>query len=135
MNNNPYPIDWHRLLRGVLVGVLIGEAVTLVLLFLFSCMMAFVHLPLAAADWMSSGALVIGAAAGGFLSAVISKANGLLTGLLCGVVLCVLLILLSLVFHPFEATTFFLLKVTLSLIFSAIGGILGVNRKQRKRKY
>lgn len=133
--NNPYPIDWHRLLRGVLVGVLIGEAVTLVLLFLFSCMMAFVDLPLAAADWMSAGALVIGAAAGGFLSAVISKANGLLTGFLCGALFCILLILLSLVFHPFEATTFFLLKIVLSLIFSAIGGILGVNRKQRKRKY
>ncbi len=132
---NLYPIDWHWLLRGVLIGVLAGEAVTLVLLFLFSCLMAFVHLPLAAADWISVGALMVGAAIGGFVSAAISKANGLLTGFLCGALFCVLLILISIVFHPFEATSLFLFKIVLSLLFSAFGGIVGVNRKQHKRKY
>ena len=133
--NNPYPIDWHRLLRGVFLGVLIGEAGTVLLLFLFSCIMAFVNLPLAAADWMAVVAFCIGAAVGGYVSAMIAKTNGLLAGFLCGMVFCVLMVLITLVFHPFEATSFFFFKIIASLLLSAAGGILGVNRKHRKRKY
>ena len=108
--NNPYPIDWHRLLRGVFLGVLIGEAGTVLLLFVFSCIMAFVNLPLAAADWMAVVAFCIGAAVGGYVSAMIAKNQWFTRWLFMWYGFCVLMVLITLVFHPFEATSFFLFQ-------------------------
>ena len=127
--------DLHHILKGVLWGVLAGETVTVLLLLLFALVMTLAGLPLAAADWLSAIAFCFGAFASGFFASRIVKQKGLLIGLICGVILTVIMFLIGTVFSKIDTSLFLLLKAAGSILFGIIGGILGVNRKQRRIKY
>ena len=127
--------DLHHILKGVLWGVLAGETVTVLLLLLFALVMTLAGLPLAAADWLSAIAFCFGAFASGFFASMIVKQKGLLIGLICGVILTVIMFLIGTVFSKIDTSLFLLLKAGGSILFGIIGGILGVNRKQRRIKY
>ena len=127
--------DLHHILKGVLWGVLAGETVTVLLLLLFALVMTLAGLPLAAADWLSAIAFSFGAFASGFFASMIVKQKGLLIGLICGVILTVIMFLIGTVFSKIDTSLFLLLKAAGSILFGIIGGILGVNRKQRRIKY
>ena len=127
--------DLHHILKGVLWGVLAGETVTVLLLLLFALVMTLAGLPLAAADWLSAIAFCFGAFASGFFASMIVKQKGLLIGLICGVILTVIMFWIGTVFSKIDTSLFLLLKAAGSILFGIIGGILGVNRKQRRIKY
>ena len=127
--------DLHHILKGVLWGVLAGETVTVLLLLLFALVMTLAGLPLAAADWLSAIAFCFGAFASGFFASMIVKQKGLLIGLICGVILTVIMFLIGTVFSKIDTSLFLRLKAAGSILFGIIGGILGVNRKQRRIKY
>ena len=127
--------DLHHILKGVLWGVLAGETVTVLLLLLFALVMTLAGLPLAAADWLSAIAFCFGACASGLFASMIVKQKGLLIGLICGVILTVIMFLIGTVFSKIDTSLFLLLKAAGSILFGIIGGILGVNRKQRRIKY
>lgn len=128
-------MDWHRMIKSVLWGVLLGEAVTVLLLLLFSVVMTAAGLPLIAADWLSAISFGAGAFAGGMLASSFTRERGLLTGVLCGGTLIVLLILIGTIFSKMETSLFLLIKAASGLLLSMAGGVLGVNRKSRRIKY
>lgn len=127
--------DLHHMIKGILWGVLIGEAVIVLLLLVFALAMTAASLPLAAADWLSAAAFCIGAFAGGFLASSIIKEKGLLAGLLCGIVLMAITFLIGTIFSKIDSSLFLLVKAAGAILFSMAGGVLGVNRKHRRTKY
>lgn len=127
--------DLHHMIKGILWGVLIGETVTVLLLLIFALAMTAASLPLAAADWLSAAAFCMGALAGGFAASAIVKEKGLLTGLLCGIVLMAITFLIGTIFSKIDTSLFLLVKAAGSILFGMLGGILGVNRKHRRIKY
>ena len=62
-----------------------------------------------------------------FTTARLSKENGLILGLFCASVICVYLISISVIINvPFFNTVFFI-KICITYISAAAGGIIGVN--------
>ena len=79
-------------------------------------------------------ALCIGAFAGGFLCAKVRKQNGMMYGALCAVLVFLLLMILT-VCCGAQPTVQTLLRLAAMIPVGAIGGILGVNgKKKRKRR-
>lgn len=107
----------------------------MLLLLVFALGMTAASLPLAAADWLSAAAFCIGAFVGGFVASSIVKEKGLLTGLLCGIVLMAIAFLIGTIFSRIDTSLFLLVKAAGSILFGMLGGILGVNRKHRRIKY
>lgn len=52
--------DLHHMIKGILWGVLIGEAVTVLLLLIFALAMTAASLPPCGADWLSAAGFLYG---------------------------------------------------------------------------
>lgn len=78
---------------------------------------------------MSTLALCIGAFSGGYVSGKKRRRNGLLMGALCGVFIFIIIVVVSHFFsksvESFSMTT----KLILTLVFAAMGGVVGVYSK------
>lgn len=81
---------------------------------------------------MSSVALCIGAYAGGFLAAKKRRRNGLLMGILCGLFMFFVILVISTFLIQTVSGFSPSLKLILTLLFGAIGGIVGVNSKHSR---
>lgn len=105
-------------------------------IFLMVLLIAFIITKLDVADnvisFMTSAALCTGAYVGGFISAKRRRKNGLLMGILCGVFIFFVIFVLSLLFAKTAGGMNGSSKLVLTLIFGAIGGVVGVNSKNNK---
>ncbi len=75
----------------------------------------------------------IGVLAGGYIAARINKSNGLFIGLCNGAIVFLALIISGFCITPETLTLITLLKAVVILLFSAFGGIKGVNVKEKIR--
>ena len=75
----------------------------------------------------------IGVLAGSYIAARINKSNGLFIGLCNGAIVFLALIISGFCITPETLTLITLLKAVVILLFSAFGGIKGVNVKQKIR--
>jgi putative membrane protein (TIGR04086 family) len=117
------------------MGVLSGFAVSSV----FLCIFAFVFvglktIPQEAVSLFSLISAGLGAFSGGYVAVKFTKEKGMFFGMLVGFSLffALLLISVSVVSEPFTLES--LVKLFLMLLFGAIGGIVGVNKKSRYKK-
>ncbi len=79
-------------------------------------------------------ALGVGAMAGGFVCAKLTKQCGMMNGALCAGIVFVLMVLIVLLTGAVP-TVQVLLRLALMLPMGALGGVLGVNvKKKRKRR-
>lgn len=124
-----------RYAKAILVSVLIGEAVTMGMLFLFSLIICKIELPPAVTDVLVVLAAAVGAFASGYLCGKVAKEKGLLLGLVCGGVMLAILLLFSLGFHQPSTPVYSCVKAALVLSGAMLGGILGVNRRKKRIKY
>ena len=69
-----------------------------------------------------------------FLCANKKRENGLITGIICNLPSAAIFLLLSLILNGFSADLNLLLILITTLISSALGGIVGVNRKQKAKR-
>lgn len=75
----------------------------------------------------------IGVLAGSYIAARINKSNGLFIGLCNGAIVFLALIISGFCITPETLTLITLLKAVVILLFSAFGGIKGVNVKEKIR--
>ena len=122
---------WHYA-KAVLAAVAFGEVITIAMLLLFSLVVSQIDLPLAVSDILAVVAGGIGALGAGLVAGILLKEHGWLWGLVCGGVMLLILFCFNAGFHQPSSPAFFLSKLCLILICSAIGGIWGVNRRPRK---
>ena len=106
-------------------GLCAGFAVLLVISGIAAVVLLITDAPAA-----SSAAAIIAIAAGSFISGrVVGKMrrkNGIKSGALCGTVFIIPILLLSLIFGQLGTFMLFV-KIALSVIFGAAGGVSGVN--------
>ena len=121
----------HHLIKSLLVSVGIGEIITAVMLSIFAFLMSKWDLPLTVLDILVWIATVTGA----YLNGRFLREKGLLYGSLCGVVMVLILLLCGVLLSHLTSAGMLTAKLVGILAGSAIGGVLGVNKKQKRIKY
>lgn len=121
-----------RFLRPVIIGAVVGALCCTLLLAVMAAIVASQDIPKAAVTPMAVAAAAVGSLFGGFAAARIAKEKGLLIGGACGLLLFALVALTGLAFLKEIRGAYILVKLALMLVFSAFGGVVGVNLRKRK---
>ncbi len=120
-------------IKPILYGVLAGIIVCLVCILLFAALLSSQNMPQAVIGPMATFAVSLGGLSGGFVCAKLTRENGMLNGLLCGAALALVMMLVSFGFSDSGLGIPALFKAVFILLASAIGGIMGVNTRSRKK--
>ena len=104
--------------------------ITLFLL-LFALLFFKLSIPLSAVTPLAMAALGLGGFAGGLAAGLSSRQNGLAVGAVCGVLLTLILLVVSLARGAEVSPGLTALKGAVLTVCSAAGGVLGVNRYHR----
>lgn len=120
--------------RPVIFGVAAGVIATVFMLFLLAFILTLKDLPSSVVSLFSSLSVGFGGLVGGFVSSRKAGRKGLLFGTMTGLFLYILVLCTSLVVSSGGFTVLSLIKLAITVLSAAIGGIIGVNLKNR-RKY
>lgn len=119
-------------LKAVIAGTLINALITLgatVVLTLFMSIAGNLFEDFA--KYLMLLPLVLGGYTGGFISARINGANGLLLGVISGAAILIILLIIGFTVYNTDITYMILLKVLCVLLPAAMGGVKGVNKKEK----
>lgn len=111
---------------------LIGVVIMLGVVLLLSVLMSKVDIPEQVVTVMSSISLCIGAYSAGYIASRRRRQNGLVLGMITGVIVYCLVFFLGVMFAKTSITFNAFTKFIMVLICSAIGGVLGVNSKAKR---
>ncbi len=117
---------------SVLLSVCVGFLTILGCLFLFSLIISKIDLPKQTVGVLSTVSLCVGAYTGGFSCGKKNRKNGLFMGVATGVAIFLIIFVLSLLFAKTAVKLSGLSKLFWAIVFSASGGIVGVNSKRQK---
>lgn len=118
--------------RAIISGSVI--ALVLIILMFVICSFAILNMtsfPHKLIVYIICGILAIGGFAGGYITGRINKSSGILYGVTTGIVIFFIVFLAGLSSVLSGFTLFTILKLAILVISSAIGGILGVNKKEK----
>lgn len=122
-----------KYLKPVLTGTVVGALVITVVLMVLSLLLSLKNIPQMLVMPMVLVALGAGAFVGGHLTARLTHEKGLVMGLCCGALLFFLLWLFGLRINENNIGVIALIKLTVALVFSALGGVMGVNVKKHRK--
>ena len=111
---------------------LIGVVIILGIVLLLSVLMSKVDVPDQVIVVMSSISLCIGAYAAGYIASRRRRQNGLVLGILTGVIVYCLVFFLGVMFAKTSITFNAFTKLVMTLICAAVGGVIGVNSKAKR---
>ena len=117
------------LLTGTIAGVVTAVAVLLLCALMVSCF----SLPTGVIRFMAILTVGAGGLAGGYGAARIFQKKGLLIGAAVGVILALILTVAGVLFTREAPAMQSLTKFAILIVSAMIGGILGVNTKQKRR--
>ena len=123
-----------RFRQGVLIGSLTAAGITALLLCLLSAVLSFIdEIPYAVIDYaiiaVQGSAVMIGA----YIAAALARSRGLFIGLICGVAILVVSLGIGLCTKDNTVTILTAIRSAVILLCGALGGIKGVNRKEKVR--
>ena len=118
-------------LRPVGIGVCVGAVCVTLFLLLFALLLYQLSIPLSAVTPMAMAALGLGGFTGGLVAGLCSRQNGLAVGAVCGTLLTLILLIVSLARGDGLSPGLTALKWAVLTVCSAAGGVLGVNRYHR----
>ena len=121
-----------KILRPLWLRVSVGVIVCVILLLIAAAVMATGMLPASAVTPVALATVTIGAFAGGFAAARVSRERGLLYGAGVGLLLFLLVTIVGMMTSQELRGTVMLLKAALTICFGALGGVLGVNVKTKR---
>ena len=111
---------------------LVGIIVIFVCLLIFSAFMTKFDAPEPLVVVMSSIALCVGAYTGGYIASKRRRQNGLLLGVLTGIIIYCIIFFLGMIFARNSISLSFINKMIMTVICAAIGGVVGVNSKGKR---
>lgn len=123
----------RRMAFPVLIGAAVGVLVCLVVLLITAAVMTAVVLPMSVVTPLTLAAAALGAFVGGLSAARLSRERGLLYGALSGLLLFLLMVTAGLIVVPDVHGALLPLKAALTIAGGALGGIIGVNLRRRRR--
>ena len=125
-NNN------SKVLKSAVIGSFVGVGLCIVLLILSALALTkssgIPHLAVSPLVMIIAG---VGAFGGGYISAGIAKQNGMLCGIMCGFIMFIILFIAGLVAARTTLTMATVVRFILMLLAGAVGGIVGVNKRQK----
>lgn len=121
--------------KSTLFSVLIGEIVTILFLLIFSIAMCKIDIPTLVADMMIIVAVALESFIAGYTNGRMIKEKGMVYGAVCGMIMAFLLLVFKLICCDPVPTWLTLAKLLLMIVLSAVGGIIGVNKKSKRIKY
>lgn len=110
----------------------VGILVVIICLLLFSFLMTKVDAPDGIISAMSVIALCVGSFVGAYVASRKRRQNGLITGILTGVIIYIGILLLGVIITKTSTNIGFFPKLIIALICGAIGGVIGVNSRQKR---
>ena len=133
-SNSSEAFNMKSLIRPIGLGVGSGLVLCFILLFIFSFFMSKMDIADSLISPITIAITVITGFVAGFVCARITRKNGLLLGAICAVILFAVLWLLSLLFLKEGTGLLGIIKCILLLVSGCLGGVMGVNKKERRRK-
>lgn len=127
-------VKMHGFVTPVLFGILGAFIASVLLLALFSFLMTVRDMPNGVITPFACVSISVGAAMGGFIATRLFQSRGLIIGMITGFVFFVILYLVGIIVQQAELNGMLLLKVSLSVVFGAFGGIAGVNKRSKKSR-
>ncbi len=123
-----------KLIKSLIFGILSATiAITLLIIIASFVFQMTDKLPKEAINVVNLAILSLGGLLGGYIAARFNKSSGLITGLLTGFIIFIIILLAGLSRSVESLTIFTLYKLLALIVFSTLGGIIGVN-KQKKIK-
>lgn len=113
----------------ILFGTAVGITVCFLLLLAFSFIMTVSSIPDVAAVVFSFAAIAVGSFVAGFVSLWKIGRQGLVNGLICGALIAVLHLILSLLFGDGGKLLYIIVSVVVELLFAVFGGVVSVNAR------
>ena len=130
--NNVDKIFNIKSIRGIIAGSIVGIITIIALFLLLSVViMQLDTYPHQIINYLILGILGISGLFAGYIAGLINKISGLIYGGITGLAIFVLVFIAGLLSVGNGITLFTLLKLLVLVISSALGGILGVNKKDK----
>lgn len=128
---NRAPARLSPWLRPVAIGVCVGAVCVTLFLLLFALLLYKLSVPLSAVTPLALAALGLGGLAGGLVAGLCRRQHGLAVGAVCGTLLTLLLLIVGLARGAGWSPGLAAIKWAVLTVCSAVGGVLGVNRRHR----
>ncbi len=122
--------------RSFVKALILGVVSSVVMISVLMCITAVVllissQLPYEYLEYLMLIIDAVSVFVGGYIAARINKSQGLMLGLACGAIVLVSIIIGGFISGPQTITLITLLKAVVIVIFSSLGGIKGVNAKEK----
>ncbi|MEG1971616.1 MAG: TIGR04086 family membrane protein [Oscillospiraceae bacterium] len=123
---NSSDLTYKKVIRASAIGMIIVLSFTLLTALLF----VKFDIPFEALNPIGSFIFVVSSLTAGYIIGNDMKQNGIIYGSICGGIIFIFSLLISAIVN-FSISRIFLIKLIICLISGAIGGMLGVNKKQK----
>jgi len=121
-----------KIFRAVLIGATVGIVVCAMLIMLMTIVvLQLKSIPLGALSIITQLIGVLGAFVGSYITVRIAKQNGMVLGIITGLLLFIIIVLVGVTTTAETLTVNTLIKGVAMTIAGCIGGIIAVNKKHR----
>jgi putative membrane protein (TIGR04086 family) len=124
----------RQLVMPGLIGILGAFIASVLLLIVFAIVMSVKDMPSSIILPFACISVSVGAFCGGFVASRLYRSHGLIVGAVTGLVFYLILYLIGIMMRQAGLNTSMLLKLILSTVFGALGGVTGVNFRRRRSK-
>jgi len=117
--------------KPIIIGVLSSALIIAILLCLSAVVLNLTpSVPYGIIDYLTTAIAGIGVLIGSYIASAIMKSRGLIIGLLCAFIILAIIIAIGLSDGKNDVSIMTAIRSAVLLICGAVGGILGVNKKE-----
>jgi putative membrane protein (TIGR04086 family) len=126
--------NMSKSIKSIVLGTAVGGIMCMLCLFVFAIFFVSAKvIPQTMIQPLILVSCALGAFIGGYITVRILRVQGLLFGILSGMLLFVIVCLVSVIAIREPFSTFALVKGVLMMLAGAIGGIIGVNKRSKRK--
>ena len=119
-------------LKALSLGVLASLAVIVILMCVTALILGLTaSIPVNAMEYIMIGVSGIAVLIGSYIAAACAKSGGLIIGLLCGAIVWLCCLMAGFAFNDDSVSVLTVIRIGVMLMCGAVGGIRGVNKKER----
>ncbi len=129
-----FGIDKGRVVKAVAIGVLCSVVLAVLLACLFSMMLNMMSgIPYEIIDYVMVAIEGFSVLIGAYIACVVAKSKGLIIGALCGAISLLIVFAVGMSMAKNNIGLLTVIRSAVMLLCGVIGGIMGVNRKDKVR--
>lgn len=118
--------------KGVVIGMLITCAVTALLTVLTAVILGYVNgIPYGALEYIMTAISGVAVFIGAYIASAIAKSRGLIIGAICAGLSFIILLIIGMSMGDGNLSVLTAIKAAVMLLAGMLGGIRGVNRKEK----